>query len=207
MREIAEERRVLVGFLVTVASAALALIPAVISAVAVSQGPQLAPPDMGLPPGFEENVRVLSGVFGIVVSTIAPFVWWAVVSLLMQLITGFFGGRGPLPAMFATVGVAMMPFAVASLAQIPISGLQLAVGPESPVIGVLGLLSFLLSLAALIWHVALVVIGAALARGVGYGESAGSCAISCAGCGGLIILVVVVIAVVAGVIAGSAAPQ
>ncbi|MDP8939047.1 MAG: hypothetical protein M3N10_01905 [Actinomycetota bacterium] len=68
----------------------------------------------------------------------------------------------------------------------------------------LGLLSVLLSLAFLIWFVALVVIGAAQARNIGYGESTGSCAISCAGCLGLIIGGVVIVAVMVSVVAGAA---
>jgi hypothetical protein len=51
----------------------------------------------------------------------------------------------------------------------------------------------LVALASLVWHAVLVVIGAALVRGIGYGESAGSCAVSCAGCLALIILVAVVL--------------
>ena len=75
---------------------------------------------------------------------------------------------------------------------------------------ILGLLSFLLWLAALVWFVILVVIGAAFARRVGYGESAGSCAISCAGIVGLILVVgVILAAAVAAIIgaAGSAGPS
>jgi hypothetical protein len=68
----------------------------------------------------------------------------------------------------------------------------------------LGLLSALLGLAFLLWHVALVVIGVASARRVGYGQSAGSCAISCAGCVGLILIVVVVFTVLVAVIVGAA---
>lgn len=68
----------------------------------------------------------------------------------------------------------------------------------------LGLLSGLLGLAFLLWHAALVVIGAAFARRVGYGQSAGSCAISCAGCVGLILIVVVAIIVLVAVIVGAA---
>jgi hypothetical protein len=64
------------------------------------------------------------------------------------------------------------------------------------------LLSLLLWLAAFVWFVVLVVIGAALARRVGYGESAGSCAISCAGSLALILVVGVVLAVVVAALVG-----
>jgi hypothetical protein len=50
------------------------------------------------------------------------------------------------------------------------------------------------------------VIGAALARRIGYGEAAGSCAVSCVGCLGLIILVAVVLVGI-GILAGVTAPQ
>jgi hypothetical protein len=50
-----------------------------------------------------------------------------------------------------------------------------------------------------VWYV---VIGAAFARGIGYGESAGSCA----GCLALIILVAVVL-VGMGILVGTTAPQ
>ena len=61
----------------------------------------------------------------------------------------------------------------------------------------------LIGLAAFLWFAALVVIGAALARRVGYGESAGSCAISCAGCLGLIIVLAVAIVALAAIVAGA----
>ena len=71
---------------------------------------------------------------------------------------------------------------------------------------VAGLSGGLLSLATFVWSAVLVVIGAALARRIGYGESAGSCAVSCAGCLGLIILVAVVLAGI-GILVGATAPQ
>ena len=69
-----------------------------------------------------------------------------------------------------------------------------------------GLVGGLVALATLVWHVVLVVIGASLDRRIGYGESAGSCAISCAGCLGLIILVAVLPAGI-GILIGTMAPQ
>ena len=47
--------------------------------------------------------------------------------------------------------------------------------------------------AALIWHVALVVIGASAARGLSYGGSAGSCATSCAAVIGLPLLLLLLL--------------
>ena len=98
-----------------------------------------------------------------------------------------------------------MPLALGSLVQAIAAGLQVALGVGSTVGMVMGLLGGLVALATLVWHVVLVVIGAALARRIGYGESAGSCAVSCDGCLGLIILVVVVLVGIS-ILLGAAAP-
>lgn len=114
-----------------------------------------------------------------------------------------------------------MPYLIERLIQIPLAGLQILLVPDpataaDPTTGgglaatLLGLLSFLLWLAAFVWFVILVVIGAAFARRVGYGESAGSCAISCAGIVGLILIVGVVLAVVVAALVwavGAAGPS
>jgi hypothetical protein len=142
----------------------------------------------------------------IVLSVLGPFVWWIGISLLMHLVTRFFNGEGPLSAMLAVVGVAGVPLALGSLFQAIGTGLQALLGVESTVGVIAGLLGGLVALAAFVWHVVLVVIGASLARRIGYGESAGSCALSCAGCLGLIILVAVVLAGV-GILVGATAPQ
>ncbi len=100
-----------------------------------------------------------------------------------------------------------MPFILSAVVSIPLGGLQMALGPESAAGVATGLTTNLLTLAFLIWHVVLVVVGTALARRIGYGESTDSCAISCAGCLGLIILVLVALAATAALFAGGAAPQ
>ena len=160
-----------------------------------------------LPPGFEDFLDYV-GVFSLVSAVIQPFVLWLLVSGLMQLVTRFFGGTGPFSAMLAVVGVAQVPLVLSAALYIPITGLQVMLGPPdqsgASVATVLGLLSALLGLSFLLWHVALVVIGAASARRVGYGQSAGSCAISCAGCVGLILIVVVVFTVLVAAIVGAA---
>jgi hypothetical protein len=125
---------------------------------------------------------------------------------VMQLATRFFGGSGPLSAMLAVVGVAGVPLALGVLAQGLATGLQIALGVDSTTGVMVGTLGGLFALAALVWHVVLVVIGAALARGIGYGEAAGSCAVSCAGCLGLIILVSVVLVGI-GILVGATASQ
>jgi hypothetical protein len=208
LARVAEGRRVLLGFGVVALYAVLGLAG---SAIAVLGGLTQAQFETGqaqpLPSGFEDFLDYV-GVFSLVSAVIQPFVLWLLVSGLMQLVTRFFGGTGPFSAMLAVVGVAQVPLVLSAALYIPITGLQVMLGPPdqsgASVATVLGLLSALLGLAFLLWHVALVVIGAASARGVGYGQSAGSCAISCAGCVGLILIVVVVFTVLVAVIVGAA---
>jgi hypothetical protein len=205
---VAEGRRVLLGFGVVALYAALGLAG---SAIAVLGGLTQAQFETGqaqpLPPGFEDFLDYV-GVFSLVSAVIQPFVLWLLVSGLMQLVTRFFGGTGPFSAMLAVVGVAQVPLVLSAALYIPITGLQVMLGPSdqsaASVATVLGLLSALLGLAFLLWHVALVVIGAASARRISYGQSASSCAISCAGCVGLILIVVVVLTVLVAVIVGAA---
>jgi hypothetical protein len=207
LRDAAAERKVLAGFIVTAVYAALSLVAAavaVLGGITRAQFPR-QPAGPGLPPDILENLVVATEVAYIVLSALSPFVWWIAVSLVMQLVTRFFGGSGPLPAMLAAVGVAGVPLALGSLAQVLATGLQVALGVDSAAGVVAGLLGGLLALAALVWHLVLVVVGAALARGIGYGESAGSCAVSCVGCLGLIILVAVVLVGI-GILVGATAP-
>ncbi len=207
LARVAEERRVLLGFVIVALYAALGLIG---SAIAVFGGLTQAEFEAGgaqpLPPGFEDLLAYV-GVFSLVSAVIQPFVLWLLVSGLMQLVTRFFGGTGPFSAMLAVVGVAQVPLLISVAISLPITGLLVVLGPAdpsgAPAATVLELLSGLLGLAFLLWHVALVVIGAAYARRVGYGESAGSCAISCAGCIGLILIVVLVLVVLVAVIVGA----
>jgi hypothetical protein len=122
----------------------------------------------------------------------------------MQLVTSFFGGAGPFSAMLAVVGVASVPFVIQAALQILLTGSQAALGPESGATSVIGALNSLVGLAFLVWHVVLVVIGASFARRVGYGQSAGSCAISCAGLVGLILIVAIVVAILIALLVGAA---
>lgn len=208
LARVAEEQRVLLGFGVVALYAALNLVG---SGLAVFGGLTQAQFESGgteLPPGFE-NLPVFIEVFSLIFAVLYPFASWLLVSGLMQLITRFFGGTGPFSGMLAAVGVAHVPFVVQSVIGIPMVGLQVLLGPENPATGsptaiAILSLSSLIDLAAFAWFVVLAVIGAAFARRVGYGESAGSCAISCGGCAGLILLVVVVFAVLIAVLIGAA---
>ena len=207
LARVAEERRVLLGFGVVALYAALGLIGGTIATFGgLTQAQFEAGQAQPLPPGVK-NLLAYVGVFSLVSAVIQPFILWLLVSGLMQLVTRFFGGTGSFSAMLAVVGVSQAPLAISAAIYIPITGLQVVLGSAdtsgTSVATVLGLLSALLGLAFLLWHVALVVIGAAFARRVGYGESAGSCAISCAGCIGLILIVVLVFVVLVVVIVGA----
>lgn len=209
----AEERWVLLAFGIVALYAALNLVGTGLGAFSALEQLRSGPQGTELPPEFEEFFPAFF-VFGLVFSVVWPFVSWLLISGLMQLITRFFGGAGPFSGMLTVVGVAHVPYLIERLIQIPLAGLQILLVPDpataaDPTTGgglaatLLGLLSFLLWLAALVWFVILVVIGAAFARRVGYGESAGSCAISCAGIVGLILIVGVVLAIVVAALVGA----
>lgn len=117
----------------------------------------------------------------------------------MQLTTSFFGGNGSFKAMLAAVGVALVPPTTGSFFLILTSATQVALGFENVASGAVGILGGALSFGFWVWHVVLVVIGAAKARGVGYGESSGSCA----GCATLIIVVGLVFGVAVTAFAGA----
>jgi hypothetical protein len=201
LSRVAEEQRVLLGFAVTALYAALSIIGAGLGIFTLTQT-QFQLEGQDLPPEFFESFLGLIGAFAVVWAVVSPFILWLLVSGLMQLVTYFFGGIGPFSRMLAVVGVAQAPLVIASVLQIPVTGLQSMLGFENLTATAAGWVSGLLSLTAFLWFMVLVVIGAAFARRVGYGESAGSCAISCVGCLGLIILVFAVIVAVFVLLAG-----
>ncbi|CAN5551630.1 hypothetical protein BH24ACT22_BH24ACT22_16230 [soil metagenome] len=211
LREVAEDRRVLSGFLVVAAGAVLSLL---ISAIFIFTGHLqtqieafFRATEGQIPPELQENFAALTGVLSLIYAVLWPFAIWVSISLIMQLVTRFFGGEGPLSAMFAVVGVAYLPYVLSTLVSTPIQALQATLDPTGAAASILGLLGGLLSLVFLAWFMVLVVVGAALARNIGYGESTGSCAISCAGCLGLIIGVVIILGIVVSVFAGAAGSQ
>jgi hypothetical protein len=205
--DVAAQRNVLAGFIVTAIYAALSVAGAAVSVLggvtrAQFEGQQVPP---GLPPDLLENLVVATEIATLVFAALSAFIWWITVSVVMQLATSLFGGNGPLSAMLAAVGVAGVPLALGALAQALATGIQVALGVNSTAGMIVGVLGGLLALAALVWHVVLVVIGASLARRIGYGEAAGSCAVSCAGLLGLIILIAVVLVGI-GILLGATAP-
>ncbi len=196
----------LAGFVVTALCAVASLLASAVAVLGGVTRAQFDPRGVDLPPGAVEDLVAAAEIATLLFSVLAPFVWWLVVSLVMQLATRLFGGGGPLSATLAAVGVAEVPLALGSLVQALATGLQVALGVGTDAGVIAGLLGGLLTLAAFVWHAVLVVIGAALARRIGYGEAAGSCAVSCVGCLGLIILVAVVLVGI-GILAGVTAPQ
>ena len=207
----AEERRVLLAFSIVALYAALSLVGTSLGTFSALEQLQSGPQAAELPQEFEGFSTYLF-VFTLIFSVIWPFISWLLISGLMHLVTRFFGGTGPFSGMLAVIGVVHVPSVIERIVQIPLAGLQILLAPDPAAadsttggglaVSVLGLLSLLLWLAAFVWFVVLVIIGAALARRVGYGESAGSCAISCAGTVGLILVVGVILAVVVAALIG-----
>ncbi|HKH10491.1 MAG TPA: YIP1 family protein [Rubrobacter sp.] len=208
LRRVAEGRRALPGLVVVSLYAALSLVVSVAFVLGgvTRRSIEQQPPQPGLPPGFEDTLARVAEFAVPAFAVLSPFVVWIVVSLLMQLATRFFGGTGPLSAMLGVVGVAQAPFLLNVLITAVLTGLQFLAGAGTPAGAALGYLVSIVGLAFFLWFLVLVVVGAALARGVGYGESAGSCALSCVGLGVLIILVVIVAAVGIFTTVNAAAP-
>ncbi len=208
LRGVAGERRALPGLVVVALYAALSL--AVSAAFVLGGATRRSVEQQSTQPGLSrESLETLVRVAEVgtpILAALSPFVIWLVVSLLMQLATRFFGGAGPLSSMLGVVGVAQAPLIAGGVLGAVLSGLQLLAGAGTPVGVALDYLVFLVGLGFSLWYVVLVVIGAALARDIGYGESAGSCALSCVGLGVLIIVVVIAAAVGIFATVNAAAP-
>ena len=213
LREVAGRRSALPGFVVVAVYAALSLalsaafILGGVTRRQLERGFEQPPGQPALPPEIREVVTRATEIGTPVFALLSPFLIWVLVSLSMQLTTRFFGGTGPLSSMFGVVGVAQVPLFISGILSALLGGLQLWIGTETQAGIAIGYLVSLIGLVFLAWYVVLVVIGAAQARGVGYGESAGSCALSCVGLGILIILLVVVAGIGIFIVAGAAAPQ
>ena len=160
----------------------------------------------GIPPEARDSLVGGAEVGAPILAALSPVVIWLVVSLLMHPATRLFGGAGSLSPMLGVVGVAQAPLVVGGVLGAVLSGLRLVAGVGTPVGAALDYLVFLASLGFSMWYVVLVVIGAAFARDIGYGESAGSCALSCVGLVVLIIVVVIVAAVGIFATVNAAAP-
>ena len=207
MANVARERKLGTGFGVIVLAALLGLIVSAVSIFAGTSGTQLNPQNFPTIPS--DTLRSMESFIKVgipVISVLVPFVWWVGVSFVMQLVTRFFGGNGPLSTMFAVIGVAYVPLLVGSLVNYLLTGLRVVVGTQSGAAVAIGLISTVLILAFLVWHVALIVVGASFAREISYGQSGGSCAISCVGFVVLVVLfflaIILIIALATGAFSG-----
>ena len=192
LRRVAEERRAFPGFIMVALYAVLALVASIAFVLTGVTRRQL---EQGLPPDGLDAVVRATEIGGPISAAVTPFLFWVSVSLLMQLTTRFFNGTGPLSSVLGVVGVAQAPLLVAAVLVSLLTGLQLLIGAGTAAGVALGYLVSLIGPASLLWYAVLVVIGASQARDIGYGESAGSCAISCVGLG----ILIIVVAVLAGV--------
>jgi hypothetical protein len=221
LRDVAVHKRVLAAFIVTALYAALGLAGSVVAALGGVTQAQFDGQPPGLPPGTVEYIREAIELSLVVSSVLTPFALWISVSLFMHFVTRFFGGGtrvvistsemnavsasdGSLAATLAAVGISGVPLVISSAIGLLLSVLRVAIGAQSTAGIVLGYVAGLLGLAAFVWYVVLVVIGAAQARNLGYSESAASCAVSCIGCAGLIILVLIVVGLGAALLIGPA---
>jgi hypothetical protein len=131
-----------------------------------------------LPPGDFEEIQGPVLLFALFSAAAGPFVWAGGLSALMYLAARPFGGGGSFHAMLAGIGLACTPWVVAGTVQLLLAGAEAVFGGSS----VLGTVSLAASIAALVWHVVLVVNGGSRASGIGYGGATGSCALSAFGC-------------------------
>ncbi|CAN5258811.1 hypothetical protein BH18ACT10_BH18ACT10_00380 [soil metagenome] len=200
----AEERRVLLGFGVVGLCSALGLLGSIILVLGGVTRAQLNQSQLDLPQDVIGNLISAAEIGTIVLSATWFFASWIAISLLMQLTTRFFGGSGSFSAMLAVVGYSFMPLVLNGVLALFIAAGQVALDPGSTTSVAVGYLGTLIGYAFFFWQVALVVIGASFARRIGYGESAGSCAISCAGCFGSIIVIGIALAIVIPVILSAA---
>ena len=111
-------------------------------------------------------------------------------STLLLLAAGLFGGSPGYATMLSVVGAACAPWVLGYALQLPLGMMQLVLegGALSSVLGTLGLI---VSLASLVWHVALVVIGTSFAARTNYRGAAASCALTGLGCAtaGLVLVI------------------
>ncbi len=113
LREAAAGRRVLAGFTVAAAFALLGLAGSVLAVLGgITSVPLRGSRSLVChrgPSGPIDNLRIITMMGVIVSSTLTPIVVWIGVSLIMQLVTRFFNGSGPLPAVLALVDISGVP--------------------------------------------------------------------------------------------------
>lgn len=197
LRRVAHNRQVLLGFAAVSLVAALGLISSLIQVASGTVANQFDTPEFRqLPPDLQEMISNSVSVAAPIGAVLQPFILWALISGLVYLAARILGGRGPLTAMLAIVGLSFLPSALSTLVGIPIAIITGSVNPTSGaglagVIGV-GAIGGLIALAILVWQIALVIIGTRFAQNLdSYGRSGGACALSCGGCLGIAVLLIV----------------
>jgi hypothetical protein len=90
-------------------------------------------------------------MMGVIVSSaLTPFVVWIGVSLILHLVTRFFNGSGPLPAVLAVVGISGVPIALSAAAGLVLTSVQAALGAQGATPATLGYVGELRGFAALV---------------------------------------------------------
>lgn len=135
-----------------------------------------------LSPAALEQLDAALRVFAPLFATALPFVWWIGVSGMMLLATRLFGGTPDARSLLAVVGAACAPWVAGYAVQIPLGLLQLFLEGQEGILTVLGTLGFVVSVAAFLWHVALVVVGGRLAAATTTRGAGASCAVAGLGC-------------------------
>ena len=144
----------------------------------------------GLSPAVLDQVVLTLRNLGPVSAFFLPFVWWIGVSTLLLLTASLFGSSSGYATILSVVGAACAPWVLGYALQLPLGMVQLLLegGALSSVLGTLGLI---VSLASLVWHVALVVVGTSFAARTNYRGAAASCALAGLGCAtaGLVLVI------------------
>lgn len=144
----------------------------------------------GLSPSVLDQVVLTLRNLGPVSAFLLPFVWWIGVAALLLLTANLFGDGAGYSTMLSVVGIACAPWVAGYALQLPLGMVQLLLG-EGSVASALGGFSLVVSLASLVWHVALVVIGVRFAAGTSYRGATASCVLAGLGCAtaGLILVI------------------
>lgn len=144
----------------------------------------------GLSPSVLDQVVLTLRNLGPVSAFLLPFVWWIGVAALLLLTANLFGDGAGYSTILSVVGIACAPWVAGYALQLPLGMVQLLLG-EGSVASALGGFSLVVSLASLVWHVALVVIGVRFAARTSYRGAMASCAMTGLGCAtaGLILVI------------------
>lgn len=134
-----------------------------------------------LPPGTFSEIEGFLRDFATAAGALGPLFWWVGISGLLFLASRLFGGSGAsFRSVLAVVGVACAPWPVADAAILAATALGLAAPPA--IAAALGLLTFALSVGALVWHLWLIVAGVSVAARIGYRSAGATTALAGLGC-------------------------